>query len=454
MHYLEVYTDISLKVTMLLTVLIYSAGLVRFLKPFAVRKNAVYLSAVSYAVILLILLFYPEDFHNLISYAAATSGAFLIFTVRERRNYVEKLFLAFSFFSVRWFTGAVNTIIWLKFFNYTYGTVIGNFAENEKAMLAVNIVYDLIESSIMLTVMFCMIKVFQKVYAGYSGKMSFKECFLLILPSVSGVFTYCILLYFKSIDASTLNVNPYGLFSLLYYILSYAVMIVVIWFYGQIKKVQQMEKERAMLAVQTDNISDYISGAENLYRDIRAIRHDMRNHLTVLENLYEKGEKEVFENYLEDAKERINVRNEVITGNPVTDVILNEKRSEAERKGIRCEFDFHYPSAFTGKAIDMSIILNNALNNAIEAAGKCPEKERLITVSSMQKKKAFIITVINSCTGIEIINGEIPATTKYDSDNHGFGLLNIKNTAEKYSGGIDIDCSEGKFSLTVILMLN
>jgi sensor histidine kinase YesM len=454
MHYLEVYTDISLKVTMLLTVLIYSAGLARFLKPFAVKKNTVYLSAVSYAVIMLISLFIPEDFHNLISYAAATSGAFLIFTIRERRNYGEKLFLAFSFFSVRWFTGAVNTIIWLNFFNRTYAAVLGRFAENETAMLAVNIVYDVIESSIMLIVMFCMIRVFHRVYAGYKGKMSFKECFILILPSVSGVFTYCILLYFKSIDVSTLNVNPYGLFSLLYYILSYAVMIVVIWFYGQIKKVQQMEKERAMLAVQTNNIGDYISGAENLYHDIRAIRHDMRNHLAVLENLYEKGERKAFENYLEDAKERISVGNELVTGNPVTDVIINEKRSEAERKGIRCEFNFHYPSAFTGKAIDMSIILNNALNNAIEAAEKCPENERFITISSVQKKKAFIITVTNSCTPTEIINGEIPATTKSDSSNHGFGLLNIKNNAEKYSGGIDIECSEGKFLLTVMLMLN
>ena len=454
MHYLEIYSDISLKVTMILTVIVYSFGLVQFLKPFAVRRNSNYFFAAVYAVILMLLLFIPEEFHNLISYAAATSGAFLIFTIKERRNYGEKLFLAFSFFSVRWFTAAINTIIWLNFVNYTYSYVIEKYVSDEKAMLAVSIVYDLIESSILLTIMLFMIKVFHKVCERHIGKMSFKECFLLILPSVSGIFTYCILLYFKSVEASTLNINPYGIFSLLYYIVSYAVMIVVIWFYGQITKVQQKEKESAVLAVQTDNIRDYISGAENLYRDIRAIRHDMRNHLAVLENLYEKGENEAFENYLADAKERISAGDEFITGNPVTDVILKEKKDEAERKGIRCEFDFHYPLAFSGKAIDMSIILNNALNNAIEATEKCPEDERMITVSTIQKKKAFIITVTNTCSGTEIINGEIPATTKTDSNDHGFGLLNIKNTAEKYSGGIDIECSEGKFSLTVMLMLN
>ena len=45
----------------------------------------------------------------------------------------------------------------------------------------------------------------------------------------------------------------------------------------------------------------------------------------------------------------------------------------------------------------------------------------------------------------------MPETTKADSENHGFGLLNIKNTAEKYGGGIDIDCKDGEFTLTVML---
>ncbi|MBQ9482800.1 MAG: GHKL domain-containing protein, partial [Ruminiclostridium sp.] len=50
-------------------------------------------------------------------------------------------------------------------------------------------------------------------------------------------------------------------------------------------------------------------------------------------------------------------------------------------------------------------------------------------------------------------DGELPETTKPDRSEHGFGLVNIKNTAEKYGGGIDISCKGGEFTLTVMLMM-
>ncbi len=209
-----------------------------------------------------------------------------------------------------------------------------------------------------------------------------------------------------------------------------------------------------MLSVQTDNIRDYISGAESLYRDIRAIRHDMRNHLAVLESLHEHGENEAFETYLTEARERIGRDSGIASGDPVTDVILTEKQSEAAKHGITFDCDFHYPTDFSGAALDMSIILNNALNNAIEAAEKCPENERRIAITSLKKKNAFVITVTNTCTGdCTAADGELPETTKPDRSEHGFGLVNIKNTAEKYGGGIDISCKGGEFTLTVMLMM-
>ena len=180
----------------------------------------------------------------------------------------------------------------------------------------------------------------------------------------------------------------------------------------------------------------------------------MRNHLAVLESLHARGENEAFESYLAEARERIGSDKGVNSGDPVTDVILTEKQSEAERCGIAFECDFHYPDGFSAGALDMSIILNNALNNAIEAVEKCPEGERRIAITSLKKKNAFVITVTNTCTGdCTAADGELPETTKPDRSEHGFGLVNIRNTAEKYGGGIDISCENGQFTLTVMLMM-
>ncbi len=451
--YLEIYTDISLTLTMIITILVYSVGLMQFLRPFTKSRLARYLTGTAYAAIMLTMFFLPQEFNNLLAYGAGVVGAFAVFTLLDRRNYAQKLFLAFSFFSIRWLTAAVGTSIWLKVYGWTCGFVIDAFMFEPEKQVAAYIVYDAVEGCIMAGIMLLLITIFHKVYVSKNEKMSIKEALLLMLPSVAGIFNYRLLLYFNSIDTREIDISPYDLISFIFYIVSYTSLVAVIYFYEQIKAGQRKEKENAMLVMQTDNIRDYISGAESLYRDIRAIRHDMRNHLAVLESLHERGENEAFETYLTEARERIGRDSGIASGDPVTDVILTEKQSEAAKHGITFDCDFHYPADFSGAALDMSIILNNALNNAIEAAEKCPENARNIAISSMRKKNAFVITITNSCMGADLSGGELPATTKADRENHGFGLVNIKNTAEKYGGGIEIDYKDGVFTLTVMLMI-
>ena len=453
MYKLDLYIEYELTATMITTMVVYAVGIMQFLTPFTKHKYAIWATGAAYAAVIGIMYFVPDEFSNLTAYGVAIITAFVVFTLLDRRNYPQKVFLAFTFFSVRWLTAAVTNVLWLAFYMPVMGVVIDNFGENFDLLISAYLLSDTLRAILHSAIMYFMIKIFHKVFTSKSNQMSIKEAVLLILPNASNINNYRMLLYFNSIDTREITVKPYDLTSLIYYIVSYAALIAMIWFYEKIKASQRKEKETAMLSVQTDNIRDYISGAESLYRDIRAIRHDMRNHLAVLESLHERGENEAFENYLAEARERIGSDSGIASGDPVTDVILTEKQSEAAKRGITFDCDFHYPADFSGGALDMSIILNNALNNAIEAAEKCPENARNIAISSMRKKNAFVITITNSCTGADLSGGELPATTKADRENHGFGLVNIKNTAEKYGGGVEISCKDGVFTLTVMLMI-
>ena len=453
MYKLGLYTDYSLTTAMITSMIVYAVGIMQFLTPFAKRKAAVWAAGAVYSAVIGVMYFVPEEFSNLAAYGAAIISAFAAFTLLDRRNYPQKVFLAFTYFSVRWLTGAVTNVLWLAFYMPVMGWVVDNIWENYDLLISFYVISDALRAVLHSAIMYFMIKIFHKVFISKSNEMSVKEAVLLILPNASNINNYRMLLYFNSIDTREINVQPYDLTSLIYYIVSYAALIAMIWFFEQIKAAQRKEKENAMLVVQTGNIRDYISGAESLYRDIRAIRHDMRNHLAVLESLHARGENERFDSYLAEVRERIGSDTGISSGDPVTDVILTEKQSEAARNGISFECDFHCPTDFSAGALDMSIILNNALNNAIEAASQCLEGKRHIRISSLNRKKAFVITVTNSCTGdCTVTDGGLPETTKADSENHGFGLLNIKNTAEKYGGGIDIECGEGEFTLTVMLI--
>lgn len=148
----------------------------------------------------------------------------------------------------------------------------------------------------------------------------------------------------------------------------------------------------------------------------------------------------------------------------MTDVILSARKKEMAEKGIAFTCDFHFPMTTTVDSFDISVILNNALSNAIEAieretdkAGESRKKNRVF-LSSERRKNMYLIEIANSYQGnlqIDKTNG-LPHTSK-DSDGHGFGLPAIRHAAHKYLGDIEItkENREGEdyFVLRVMLQL-
>ena len=100
---------------------------------------------------------------------------------------------------------------------------------------------------------------------------------------------------------------------------------------------------------------------------------------------------------------------------------------------------------------DVSVILSNALTNAMDAAEGCPSA--FVSLSSRRTKNAVLIEVRNSMKGCCVIDEKsgLPFTTK-EGTGHGYGLANIRKVAAKYHGEIDIVQEEGEFLLTVLLM--
>lgn len=151
----------------------------------------------------------------------------------------------------------------------------------------------------------------------------------------------------------------------------------------------------------------------------------------------------------------------------MTDVILQGIRNEAERRKIEFRVDFHYPVDDCVNAFDISVILNNALQNALEGAEK--SEKPYISILSYRSNNAYMIEISNSFSGRLQWDAEsrLPLTSKSnqcDSDcrsgkfqrnepAHGYGLANIRKVAEKYLGDIAIDITEGEFRLSIMLML-
>jgi sensor histidine kinase YesM len=146
------------------------------------------------------------------------------------------------------------------------------------------------------------------------------------------------------------------------------------------------------------------------------------------------------------------------TGNAVSDIIIHQKYLEAKNKEIEFSAEFLYPFRLNIDAYDLAIILNNGLENAIEACEEVQEGNRYIKLYAYVKGEMFFIEIENSfVTGHMVIdkNTLLPQSTKSHDGLHGMGLSNIQRCARKYFGDIDFQIlqneNNSKFNLTVML---
>ena len=205
---------------------------------------------------------------------------------------------------------------------------------------------------------------------------------------------------------------------------------------------------------QTQAIRARIHEAERFYTSIRRLKHEMRGHLTNIKGLARSGEYASLDDYIAKMDEGMgNFELTLQTGNPVTDVIVNDTRQRSLDLGIRFQIDFHYPEPGAYDAFDVGIILQNLLQNAMEACEKVSEGERFIVLTGKRKGRFFLIEVKNSFVG-EVVFGQdgLPVTTKKeDVPMHGIGLSNVRWEAEKYMGELELKTEQWEFSATVLL---
>lgn len=210
---------------------------------------------------------------------------------------------------------------------------------------------------------------------------------------------------------------------------------------------------------QTQLLQAHMHEAERSYARVRALQHEMRGHLTNLKGLAQSGAPADVAAYIDKMDAGIRAAGTgdagrtFQTGNPVADVIVNDKRQQCEERGIRFEAALCYPDAAAYDAFDVGIILQNLLQNALEACEAVPKGERCIRLTGKRTGRFFLIEVRNSFAGGVVFGPDgLPLTTKReDAPMHGLGLANVRREAEKYMGELELKAGPKEFTATVLL---
>lgn len=234
----------------------------------------------------------------------------------------------------------------------------------------------------------------------------------------------------------------------------FIIMGILVAFIASVSVSDKKNNETAqILANQIDDQVRYYEKLIKINDDIRGFRHDFKNHLICLRSLLNSGLTSQAIEYLDDIEHISSVTTDKYkTGNIIVDSLLDDKSDKAATVSATIEFSGFVPTIGISNA-DICIILSNALDNAIEACER--NGGGIINIKSDFRQGYFFLEISNPVpVDVKIQNTQRLTTSKRDKNIHGFGMLNIYKTAEKYNGNSKATAENGVFTLNVELQLS
>lgn len=294
-------------------------------------------------------------------------------------------------------------------------------------------------------------------------RQTFFYCvFVLLAPCGIGCFLFQILMtifyqvpmYNKEEEEAFLNQIPWYCMEERKMILIFGACLWFFWLYDFIVRSLSDVYEKILLKKENQYYESQLKNMEQSTVAWKKLRHDLKNHFIVLKGMLDLGEEEQAKIYLDDfIQNEFGNKQEVQSGNTAIDSILNYKMLEAEQHSVILDLDVQIPEQLAVSSQAMSVILGNAIDNAIEAAEET--EERRVSVIVLYTKGRLLIQISNPYSGeLHLGTSGEYLTKKAEKENHGFGLKSIKDVVEKSGGVMNIEAKEGRFILTILLYGN
>ena len=220
--------------------------------------------------------------------------------------------------------------------------------------------------------------------------------------------------------------------------------IFVLLFYGELKKQEMIQRERDLLDIQFQLAQKEFTSLRHLQENAAAYRHDMRHHINLLQALAENGIVDEIKKYLNTAQSDI----EAITPiryckNETVNLILSGYASIAKNSQIQLTIDANLPESLPFSDTELSSLLSNALENAIHASEKIPEKDqRIIHLRLFSKNNKLCIDIRNRYHIEAKFQNDIPLA---EEAGHGFGTKSMAHIVEKHGGVYQFSQEDGWF---------
>lgn len=192
-------------------------------------------------------------------------------------------------------------------------------------------------------------------------------------------------------------------------------------------------------------------------KKLMSIRHDISNHIQTIYSLFRNGENQRGMDLIKELQSRYSLIEQMVyCKNPVVNIILSNKKQEAEEKNI--ETHIKIKDELDNLPItdfDLSTVICNLLDNAIRGCICSEQSHPRMIIEILHKNNYLVIRVLNSCRVSMNIEGtdKIQTTKSNSLTTHGIGMPIISGIAKKYRGDFVVSARNGLFTATVVMSI-
>ena len=234
-------------------------------------------------------------------------------------------------------------------------------------------------------------------------------------------------------------------------ILSMVLMFSVLFY--RLGRQREMELEIAQLKQDQAEIleRDY-QVLSRTYADNAKLYHDLHNHIEAIYQCLTQGDIGEAVRYCEDLRTPVREISQISwTGDKAIDYLISSKMALAEQQQIKTKVNIEYPHNTNIRSVDLTTILGNLLDNALEAAKTASDRLRFLNLTIRRINAMLIIKVENGYGNAPTEENGKLLTSKADKTFHGWGLKSVQTAADRYDGTISTDYKDGVFRSVVTL---
>lgn len=199
-----------------------------------------------------------------------------------------------------------------------------------------------------------------------------------------------------------------------------------------------------LVEMQEEQARRHLDEVRSIHSEMRGYKHDFHHHLQTLKGQLEAGEVDRAIAYIEQLDRNLQGVDTLLkTGNVTVDAILSAKIAQARAEGIAVTVQANLPRELTLSDLELSIVIGNLLDNAIEACRKA-EGEKFLRLTLRIKGNMLYFYLLNSAGKKQTKIGSLFRTGK--SGAHGFGLHRAEAIVRQHGGWVKYSSEDGAFT--------